>query len=668
MTPILAMLFWAVVRASLFVTLAALVVGHLLTRFKIQSPRVHRCAAVLVLLPGWMLLPFSISIPWYDPPSRPAVASSQSPSVQSPEANHAKSVVKGEGPTASRANSPHIHSQASRWITRSPWPNLFDGSMLFAVWILGAACVAVGFVVAYAAVWLGTTRQRADHDTQLAWDHQLGELGGPPTLPLWFTHVAGPMLCLFPRGYELWTPREFWNSISANEQQAIARHELSHWRRGDVWKSWLVRVLALPQWFNPAAWWAVHTFDTAGEWLCDADATPNENAKADYLQALVRLADWHRAHRPESISSTSFPTTYPVTGHCAHAHPLVVRVRRLLTSHSVQDSCMNQHILLAAATLLAVVPMFRIDLVARAADPPAALQAVKDQIQNLDTRLETLKKDLERLKERGQSLKTEIEGRVAVLKELREDPTKLSDELKRRGEKFKSGLEAEQLAVLDNLDKLGGDEQLLALGLVGKDSPHESVRRKALVAVCAMGDLCIPAIALAYEALNGKDRCFLAEELAKKPSEDRLIMFAHMAKNADEELLKTLLGLKLDAKSKLTFLATIAEGNKENDDFANALFEIGEKTDGDDGLMVLYAIAKSGNDKHVARAVELAAKRKEAALPVIAAAFKKGEKLSRAAVVKAAKQIGGEAGKFIIDTALADVDAELKAAAEEANK
>lgn len=650
-------------RTTIAVTIAVLIVRFLLWRLRITSPRVHRAASVLALLPGWAFAPMVIAIPWYSSPWHAAIpaheAHANAPSQSSSPVHH--SVVTSDqaaGPEFADASTTSTSSHTQHLA----WPDV--PQTVLRVWLYGLLACGTAYGFVYVSTWLLTRRQRADNSSRQRWRTLLQDLNGPSTLPLQFTRVAGPMLCLLPGGYEFWTPRNFWQSITDDQQRAIARHELSHWRRGDVWKSWLVRLLALPQWFNPAAWWAMQTFDAAGEWLCDADATPDEAAKADYLAALLALIEIQKINSPRWAFSLS---TYPVAGHCAHAHPLVVRVRRLLSPGTLKDSRMNQQLMVVSAALLALVPMIRFDLVAKAADPPAVVQTVHEQMKNLDSQLESLKGDIEKLKERGQSLKSEIEGRVAALKELREDPSKLSDELKALAAKFHSDKESDQLSVIDSISKLGSEEQLLTLGLISKETKHESVRRKALAAICEMGDLGIPAIALGYEGLNTKDRCFLAEELNKKPSYDRLIVFAGMAKDADEDLLKTLLGLKMDTKSKLTFLAVIADAKKDDETFAQTILDFGDKTEGDDGVLVLYAIAKSAEDKNVAKAVDLAVKRKEAGYPVIAIAFKKAGKESRFAVVKAAKQIGGEAGKFVIEKALADEDPELRAAAEKAN-
>lgn len=84
--------------------------------------------------------------------------------------------------------------------------------------------------------------------------------------------------------------------------------------------------------------------------------------------------------------------------------------------------------------------------------------------------------------------------------------------------------------------------------------------------------------------------------------------------------------------------------------------------------MILYAIAKTSSPKNAIAAVKQAVKRKAEAWPVIAAAYKKEDRDCRMAVVRAAKELGGEGGDFLVKTALADPNADLRAAAEDAVK
>jgi len=502
---------------------------------------------------------------------------------------------------------------------------------------------------------LAKQHQQLDAAAAQQWQAHLQRAKAPANLPLRLTTSTGPMLCLLPRGYEIWVPAEFWRACSPTEQEAILQHELSHYRRGDVWKTWLVYLLALPQWFNPAAWWAVGSFREAGEWLCDLDVARAAGERADYLQALLRLVELQT------------PRT-SVAGHCAHAHPLLVRVRRLVSS-SPRDSAMKQTIFAVALAAVVGVALVRVQLVARAADPPASVLAVKDKIADLESKLSIVKDRLAALRERGAALKETIEAKVDELNKLAEDPSQLSDELKTKAKTFMGGDEAAQLAVVKDFAKLPSEnEQVLALGRAVKDSPHESVRQQGLTFIAAKGEAFYPAIAISFEALTSNDRVLLAKELAKQTSVDKVLLYGLMAKNSDDVLLTTLLNLELPADQRLMLIGVMAEGKKDDEKFATKIVEIGDKTAGDDGLVILFAAAGSQSTKAAAAAVKTAVKRKKEAWPIIAVAYKNKDKEVRTAVVRAAKELGGEEGDFLIKTALADEDAELKAAAEAAVK
>jgi len=643
-------------RASMAMLLTMLVVRGLLWLLAIRSPRIHRWSSVLVVAQGWIIAPLVISIPWYDP-----LTSSPAPDPRP---------VISAAETANVLGSSRINTRQSITTKHSSQPVISDvptlrlvdwlplvKSSLAALW-LGGVCLLL--VIAAGLYWrhLRLARRHLPIDLQTAanWQWLIERTQAPKRLPLRLTTATGPLLCLLPRGYEVWAPQRFWLASSLAEQEAILRHELSHYRRGDIWKTWLLAAFALPQWFNPAAWWAVWNFQQAGEWLCDLEAAGSSPQRTEYLQALLRLVELQ-------------PPRTTVAGHCAHAHPLLVRVRRLLSPSLSQDSVMNKSLFCGAVLLAALAPLVRFQLVARAAEPPASVLAVKDKMQELDGQLAKVKEAIDALKTRGEELKSTIEGKVKDLTKLTEDPSQISDELKELAKTFMGGDEATQLEVVKKLDKLASqDEQVLALGKVVKDSPHEAVRRAALLAALAKGESGFPAIAMSFEGLSGKDRGWLATELNKQTGTDKLLLFAAMTKGADEELMQTLLGLELPTSQRLMFLGTIADSRKDDEKFAAQVLEIADKTSGDAGVLMLYAIARRGESKTVTGAVQQAVKRKQDAWPVLAAAYKKEDKECRVAVVKAAKELGGEPGDFLVKTALEDSNEELRTAAEEAAK
>ena len=67
-------------------------------------------------------------------------------------------------------------------------------------------------------------------------------------------------------------PEEFWATASVPVREGVIRHELAHWRRGDLLKSALMRLTLLLHWFNPMAHFALKRTTEAMESVCDAEA------------------------------------------------------------------------------------------------------------------------------------------------------------------------------------------------------------------------------------------------------------------------------------------------------------------------------------------------------------------------------------------------------------
>ncbi len=211
---------------------------------------------------------------------------------------------------------------------------------------LGAGLWLVGYV---RFVRLLRERQPADDASQAAWRGLLADAGVKRSIPLSVSEQFGPMLCCLPRGYELIVPAELWSELDGAGQGAILRHELAHYQRGDVWKSLLVRLLALPHWFNPVAWLAVRRFEEAAEWACDRAAVADEPA-TEYAKLLVQLGQ-----SPHALGY----------GSAAHGRPLAGRVRRVLAGKEPKDSVVKTLLLLVVAVAIVATSVVQLELIAK---------------------------------------------------------------------------------------------------------------------------------------------------------------------------------------------------------------------------------------------------------------------------------------------------------------
>jgi len=107
---------------------------------------------------------------------------------------------------------------------------------------------------------------------------------------LCFTKSVGPGLCPGITRPCLILPVPLWQKLEVPQRKAVLRHEAAHLVRRDLWKSLLVRLLALPHWFNPFAWLAVRRFEEASEWACDEAATNSSiETGCQFAELLISL-------------------------------------------------------------------------------------------------------------------------------------------------------------------------------------------------------------------------------------------------------------------------------------------------------------------------------------------------------------------------------------------
>ena len=129
------------------------------------------------------------------------------------------------------------------------------------------------------------------------WERLLAERGVRRPIHFRVTTLIGPALCRLPRAWELLIPMRFWRELSPEGRLAVLEHELAHYRRRDGLKSLLVRLAALPQWFNPVAWAVVRHFDECAEWACDQEAVSRGSVRpSEYANMLLRLSRFPGGH------------------------------------------------------------------------------------------------------------------------------------------------------------------------------------------------------------------------------------------------------------------------------------------------------------------------------------------------------------------------------------
>lgn len=637
-------------RAALIQLAAAAAVGWLVRRHWPHHPRECRLACVLILLQGWMIVPFSLPIPWYEPASQSSFAQTLQEAafdalghpvtlpaaLQLRQGSHgtdgliAASSPAGRGPDY-LLGTPH----------RLGW-------VLLAAWLAGVAGLASVFAFRIVRFRCALPRLSVPPaDWQAEWHELLCRQGVRRRLPLWVTRDVGPMLCWLPGGPAVLVPADLWTRIPGDARRAVLRHELAHYRRGDPWKSLVVRLLALPQWFNPGARWAVRMFDQCGERSCDQEAAGDAAERIDFARALTELAALrHPVH---------------AVGACAHSHPLVCRVRCLLESPDLEIHAMRKVVLLAVAVTLFLVGAVRVELVARAGE--ATKESLQARMTQLDQMGLKVHEQTQALKEKQKALGEQVEATYTRLKELYTSGD-LPAAARQQLEAVESGDEPRQLEAVAKAKDLG-DGGLVVLALAA-GSDRQPVRRKALQSALELGTDGFVVIRHAFENLSDADRIFLAQQGLKDVTPERMLGIASIYGKSSAAVQDAILDQAVQSKERMVFFSLL--GWQVKDDAAAVTKLIGKAATvaGDEGLLALYAAARTGQPGQQIVALKAAAARKQEGLPVVAAAMKASDPEVRAEVIRAAQAIGGPVAEYAIQTALADPDELLRQAAEKA--
>jgi parvulin-like peptidyl-prolyl isomerase len=238
--------------------------------------------------------------------------------------------------------------------------------VVVALWVSGIVGLIVFSGLSY-AVFLRQLAQGRPGPSD--WAEELRELlqqrGIVRTISLLVTRSIGPALCWAPWSYRICVPGPSWAKLAPTQRCHIMRHELAHFERADLWRLLFVRLLALPHWFNPCAWWAVHEITQSVEWACDQEATGRQPEGAVSLaKALIQLGV------ARSLGGC------PVRA--AGRSSLYVRIRRLILMNSRKDSVMKKVLILVVAASLVAINLVRIELIAKEPTPLEAAPARPD--------------------------------------------------------------------------------------------------------------------------------------------------------------------------------------------------------------------------------------------------------------------------------------------------
>ncbi len=259
--------------ATFFVAITVRLLGK-------RTPNLHRLLWFEAVLLGLCVIPWTLSIPFYDAPT--VSESGVSWSVGGSPARYPRETpaFTHRAPIVNANEEPSLTVQAPKENPSLTLQALMP--TLAHVWLAGIAVLLLRRV--YQFVRLHLRLRGLNGDAPPLWDHA-GR--GVPAKWGW-TEDLGPALVLSWSGYRLLFPRALWDELSESQRLGIVQHEIAHYRGGDVYLCELVRLLVIPQWFNPFAWFAARKFDEATEWKCDDQACTNPK---ELIETLLSVHD-----------------------------------------------------------------------------------------------------------------------------------------------------------------------------------------------------------------------------------------------------------------------------------------------------------------------------------------------------------------------------------------
>ena len=152
-------------------------------------------------------------------------------------------------------------------------PLLTLPQLLTALWAAGAAL----FMLYHGAAYVSFRRKIRSYcrpvDAAVR-ERSLNGMKGRGNLQLFICdQIPGPMLAGFMRPVVLLPPADY----SDEELNVILKHELTHYRRGDLWFKLLLLTANAIHWFNPLIYVMVRQANRDIEYACDEAVVKNQD-------------------------------------------------------------------------------------------------------------------------------------------------------------------------------------------------------------------------------------------------------------------------------------------------------------------------------------------------------------------------------------------------------
>ncbi len=151
--------------------------------------------------------------------------------------------------------------------------------ILFWFWLAGAAIFTT-------MVW-GLHRYNLEKLDAKPWAQPAAAFGQGELQLKQSTQVHPPMVTGL-RSVAIVLPKNF-EQLDARARDLMIQHELTHYRRGDLYWNFLAVCLLCLFWFNPLAWWGYRQFRHSQELACDSEVLKNQDKSTKLIYAKAFL-------------------------------------------------------------------------------------------------------------------------------------------------------------------------------------------------------------------------------------------------------------------------------------------------------------------------------------------------------------------------------------------
>jgi len=210
------------------------------------------------------------------------------------------------------------------------------------IWACGALMLLSWLL--FCSVRIALLRRQSAVVTSGSWHQTLGELCTNGTLQqpvlLQSAQVRSPFLV------GLWRPAIVLPAdelvLDASAVRAVLLHELTHWRRRDLWWNLATRVIGIVLWPQPLLWIVSRETERVAEDICDLSVVQGGCAAKDYARCLLDLSE-RLTLRP--VERTVAAGVVP------RQSALASRVKRILDVSRRQEMTISRRVRVVAALL-----------------------------------------------------------------------------------------------------------------------------------------------------------------------------------------------------------------------------------------------------------------------------------------------------------------------------